>query len=131
MPSIPYGDATHGENALWADRRQRPTIFLLLQFRDAVLADSDLDQHGRGVAVDGASGVGLGPRPGESVSGARCSPKIANIGARQLCVEAAKLPGRVSSSVELSSRSESSVGGLALSISAFILRARRTEPGTG
>jgi hypothetical protein len=34
----------------------------MLQLVDAVLADSDLDQHGRGVLVAGATGVDLGQR---------------------------------------------------------------------
>jgi hypothetical protein len=49
---------------------------LLLELRHAV-PDSDLDQHCRGVLVDGASRVGLGPRPGESVQRGRAVlPKI-------------------------------------------------------
>jgi len=67
MQSIPYGDATHGENALWTESPSETDDLLLLQLRDPVLAESNLDQHGCRVAVDGAFGVGLGPRPEESV----------------------------------------------------------------
>jgi hypothetical protein len=44
------------------NRRQRTNDLLLLQLSDAVLADSDLDQHSRGVLIAGATGADLGQR---------------------------------------------------------------------
>ena len=49
------------------NRRHRPMIFCCSNSATRFLAESDLDQHGCRVAVDGAFGVGLGPRPEESV----------------------------------------------------------------